>query len=111
MLAKRTLRLYIQVVSKAYEASKEGIGEDMDSDTAWVETLVFGARMLCAGVGGQGRADERGQTDGGEAFDDLKEAQDVLEKARTRLDPEDRRLVAEVFLAEGVVWSLCGTLG
>lgn len=81
----------------------------MDSHTAWVETLVFGARMLCAGVGEQGRIDE--ETDGGEALADLQEAQGVLEKARTRLDPEDRRLVAEVFLAEGVVWGLCGALG
>lgn len=81
----------------------------MDSDTAWVETLVFGARMLCAGVGEQGRVDE--QTDGGEALADLQEAQTVLKKARTRLDPEDRRLVAAVFLAEGVVWGLCGALG
>lgn len=96
-------------MSKAYEASKEGIGEDIDSDSAWVETLVFGARMLCAGVGEQGRVDE--QTDGGEALADLQEAQSVMEQARTRLDPDDRRLVAEVFLAEGVVWGLCGALG
>ena len=96
-------------MSKAYQASKEGIGEDMDSDAAWVETLVFGARMLCAGVGEQGRVDE--QIDLGETLADLQEAKSVLEKARTRLDPEDRRLVAEVFLAEGVVSGLCGALG
>lgn len=47
-LAKRTLRLYTQVVSKAFETSKEGVGEDMDLDIRWVETLVFGARMLAA---------------------------------------------------------------
>lgn len=45
-LAKRTLKLYIQVVSKAFEASQQGIGEDVDSDVRWVETLTFGARML-----------------------------------------------------------------
>ena len=96
-------------MSKAYETSKEGIHEDMDSDTAWVETLVFGARMLCVGIGKQGRVDK--QTDDGEVLVDLREAQTVLEKAHTRLDPEDRKLVAVVFLAEGVVWGLCGALG
>lgn len=50
MLAKRTLQLYIQVVGKAWEASKEGVGEDMDADVRWVETLVFGARMLVSDV-------------------------------------------------------------
>ena len=50
MLAKRTLQLYIQVVGKAWEASKEGVGEDMDADVRWVETLVFGARMLASDV-------------------------------------------------------------
>ena len=58
-LAKRTLRLYIQVVSKSREASIAeedtaageeggafGAGGDVDSDLLWVQTCVLGSRML-----------------------------------------------------------------
>ncbi|KDR72826.1 hypothetical protein GALMADRAFT_252100 [Galerina marginata CBS 339.88] len=120
-LAKKTLKLYIQVVGKAWEASKEGVGEDMDDDARWVETLVFGARMLCAGVGGPGGAainlssgSSQGaptNDDGTEGIEDVLEASSVLEKARTRLDENDKRLVADVLLAEGIVWGLLGVKG
>uniref|UniRef100_A0A8H7XRF8 TPR-like protein n=1 Tax=Psilocybe cubensis TaxID=181762 RepID=A0A8H7XRF8_PSICU len=124
-LAKRTLNLYIQVVGKAWEASKEGVGEDMDDDARWVETLVFGARMLCASVGGHGGgafagmlsgSSGRGQhmpigDDGTEGIDEVLEARTILEKARTRLNENDHRLVAEVLLAEGIVWGLLGVKG
>lgn len=119
-LAKRTLTLYIQVVGKAWEASKEGVGEDMDEDARWVETLVFGARMLCAGVGSQpgqattvsvGSAHTSLGDDGTEGIDDVYEARDILEKARTRLNENDKRLVAEVLLAEAIVWGLLGDKG
>ncbi|KAF8966758.1 hypothetical protein BDZ97DRAFT_1938402 [Flammula alnicola] len=157
-IAKRTLRLYIQVVGKAYEASKEGVGEDMDKDARWVETLVFGARMLCSEAGRAWREggsssssafthtptaypptnaprstptqgfhtdtttlDERGEVrphahappthDDSSHIEDVLEASSVLEKARLRLDEGDRRLLAEVLLAEGVVWALLGVMG
>jgi len=101
-LAKRTLNLYIQVVGKAYEASKEGIGEDKDTDTHWVDTLVFGARMLLKNAVAQ---------PGLEGIDDVKEAGLVLEKARTRLDLEDKKLVSKLLLAEGIYWSLLAIKG
>ncbi|KAH9944625.1 hypothetical protein B0H21DRAFT_746395 [Amylocystis lapponica] len=103
-LAKRTLRLYVQVVSKAREAglddvdgSREDelpIGGDTDTDHNWVQTLVFGARMLCrlALV----------EEDGNKALEDAKEAGTMIEKAKTRLDASDKELVATVKLAEGI---------
>lgn len=101
-LAKRTLRLYIQVVGKAYEASKEVLGEDMDTDEHWVDTLVFGARMLLMTAG---------MNPGLEGIDDVKEAGTVLEKARTRLKSEDKSLLAKVLLSEGIYWSLLAIKG
>lgn len=121
-LAKRTLYIYIQVVGKAWEASKHGVGEDKDDDVRWVETLVFGARMLCAGVGGPGfmtsssapNGSMQGALigdDGTDGIDEVLEASAILEKARLRLDANDKRLLAEVLLAEGIVWSLLGVKG
>ncbi|KAF9560412.1 hypothetical protein CPC08DRAFT_665457 [Agrocybe pediades] len=119
-LAKRTLHLYIQVVGKAWEASKEGVGEDMDEDSKWVETLVFGARMICASVGtstgiignasGSTGSSQYVPT-GDDGIDDVLEAASILEKARMRLDEKDKRLVAQVLLAEGIVWGLVGVKG
>lgn len=89
-LAKRTLRLYIEVVSKTRAA---GIDGDSDTDRHWVETLVEGARMFCRlalsrlGSGG---------------VEEAKEAGEFLEKAKTRLDMADKELVARVALAEGI---------
>ncbi|KAG1744916.1 uncharacterized protein EDB91DRAFT_1271102 [Suillus paluster] len=73
-LAKRTLRLYVQVVSKAREAR---VDNDFDTDRHWVETLVSGARMLCRLA--------ISRPDG-----------------KTRLDEDDKEMVARVALAEGV---------
>jgi len=119
-LAKKTLHLYIQVVGKAWEASKEGVGEDKDEDSKWVETLVFGARMLCASVGtptgivsntsGSTGSSQYVPTDD-DGIDEILEAASILEKARTRLDEKDKRLVAQVLLAEGIVWGLVGIKG
>ncbi|KAF5319427.1 hypothetical protein D9619_008793 [Psilocybe cf. subviscida] len=108
-LAKRTLRLYIQVVSKAFEASQEGVGEDMDLDIRWIETLVFGARMLAA------NAARNYQEHGGGIYDgslvaDVQEAVDILSKARERLDKSDFKLTAEVLLAEGITYSVMGII-
>jgi hypothetical protein len=90
-LARRTLRLYVQVVSKAREAGGVGIGTDADTDRHWVETLIQGARMLC-------RLAEPG------GIEDGREAGLLIDKAKTRLDKDDKELVATVSLAEGI-WS------
>ncbi|KAJ8496760.1 hypothetical protein ONZ45_g12328 [Pleurotus djamor] len=113
-LAKRTLRLYIQVVGKAYQTLMSDSGKsvsssrnaeetetetetalsvDVDTDRHWVETLTRGARMLCklASVSKEAKY-----------MDDLKEVGDIIAKARTRLPSEDHDLVAAVELAEGV---------
>jgi hypothetical protein len=87
-LAKRTLRLYVQVVSKAHTA-----GSDADSDRHWVETLVQGARMLCRSAAA---------TIGLEGIKDARDAGVLIEKARERLCREDKHLVASVDLAEGI---------
>ncbi|KIJ19657.1 hypothetical protein PAXINDRAFT_174968 [Paxillus involutus ATCC 200175] len=89
-LAKRTLRLYVQVVSNAREVGGDG---DCDTDRHWVETLLEGARMLCR------LALSRPGLDG---LDEVKEAEELIEKAKTRLDPADKELVARVALAEGI---------
>jgi len=101
-LAKRTLRLYIQVVGKSYEANYQDIGEDIDTDDNWVETLVFGARMLCR---------HASAILGVEGLEDVKEAGNVLEKARTRLDKDNVRLRASIEEAEGIVKSLLAIKG
>ncbi|KAG2136578.1 uncharacterized protein EDB93DRAFT_1168404 [Suillus bovinus] len=90
-LAKRTLRLYVQVVSKAREA---GVDNDFDTDRHWVETLINGARMLC-----------RLSISRQDGIDDAKEAGDMIEKAKTRLDEDDKEMVARVALAEGVYYT------
>ncbi|EPQ53258.1 hypothetical protein GLOTRDRAFT_140119 [Gloeophyllum trabeum ATCC 11539] len=108
-LAKRSLRLYVQVVGKAREtaeadaragnensASVLGAALDADTDRHWVETLVQGARMLCRLAGAK---------PGGEGIEEAKEAGVMVEKARTRLDAEDKELAASVDLAEGI-WSM-----
>ncbi|KIP07862.1 hypothetical protein PHLGIDRAFT_70390 [Phlebiopsis gigantea 11061_1 CR5-6] len=104
-LAKRTLRLYIQVVSKVREAGSsqggtmvdaEGILE-WDTDRLWVQTLVLGVKMLCR-LAVQ-------EVDHGKAVELAKEAGTVIQKARTRLDEHDKELVASVLLADGIYHS------
>ncbi|KAL4247865.1 hypothetical protein ABKN59_007479 [Abortiporus biennis] len=107
-LAKRTLRLYVQVVSKAREAAtaesnqhdSSGLEEDPDFDTDrnWVTALIHGARMLCRS------ALVLSETNYAKALDDAKEAGVMIEKAKHRLDKEDMELVASVELAEAI-WS------
>jgi hypothetical protein len=87
-LARRTLRLYVQVVGKAWEA---GVGVDADTDQHWVETLIQGARMLCRLAGPSG-------------VEDAREAGKLIENAKTRLDKDNKELVASVNLGEGI-WS------
>ncbi|KAI0631519.1 hypothetical protein C8Q77DRAFT_1061722 [Trametes polyzona] len=106
-LAKRTLRLYVQIVSKAREASLAeeesatpeatgafGAGKDIDTDENWVQTLVQGSRMLSR----LALADE----DPGKAVEEAKEAGEMIEKAKTRLNASDAALVASVQIAEAI---------
>lgn len=112
-LAKRTLRLYIQVVSKAREAASSGgieagtiiadSSSEYDTDRLWVQTLVQGSRMLCC------LAVE--EPDYGMAVELAKEAGVVLQKARSRLDEEDKELVASIYLAEGIWHSVTAYAG
>ncbi|KAG2018585.1 hypothetical protein CC2G_008007 [Coprinopsis cinerea AmutBmut pab1-1] len=62
-LARRCARLYVNVVGKAWvtgrqgaadsdkEGKEEGYYGDVDSDAAWVQTLIYAARMICREVG------------------------------------------------------------
>ena len=78
-------------MSKAWEAGGAGVGVDADTNRHWVETLVQGARMLCRMAGPDG-------------IEDAREAGVLIDKAKTRLDKDDKELVAKVCLAEGI-WS------
>jgi hypothetical protein len=108
-LAKRTLNLYIQVVGKAYETSGHRSesdsgsesGEDTDTDSNWVDTLIFGSTMLCTSSFSFNPTE----------MDDLNEAHKIIDKAKTRLNKEDKRLVAKMYLAEGVYWMMLGVRG
>ena len=82
----------MQVVGKAWQASGETPNQDTDSNQRWVETLVSGSRMLCKTAS---------SLPGREGVDEVREARICLDKARMRLD-DDNRLKASVDLAEGV---------
>ena len=84
-LAKRTLRLYVQVVTKERETGVE-TGES-DSDDIWVETLVEGARMLCRIPGD---------------MTEIMEAEKLVELARKSLLGKSDIISAKVDLAAGI---------
>ncbi len=96
-LAKRTLRLYVQVVSKAWQAGDAGVGVDADTNQKWVETLVYGIRLLCKNAS---------SLSGLDGIEDVREAESLIEKAYSRLDKEDNVLCASLLLAEGVCQSV-----
>ncbi|KAK1228134.1 hypothetical protein PQX77_008817 [Marasmius sp. AFHP31] len=48
-LAKRTFKLYVQVVSKAFQT--QTVGDEGEEDGRWVDTLVFGVWMICKTAG------------------------------------------------------------
>ncbi|KAH9929196.1 uncharacterized protein B0H18DRAFT_998043 [Fomitopsis serialis] len=97
-LAKRTLRLYVQVVGKARETQGEAgtVRGDVDSDTDrnWVQACVQGARMLCRLA--------LAETDGRAARREAKEAGTLIDRAKERLDANDKELMGSVQLAEGI---------
>lgn len=93
-LAKRTLRLYSQVVKKARETGSTSAEEEAsgastraETDVNWVETLVQGARMLCRISGG---------------MQEVREAADFALLARERLAALDAEHKASVDLADGI---------
>jgi len=92
-LAVRTLKLYVQTVSKAYQASIEGVHEDLDPDSDWVQILVFGIRMICCHAAASGDP---------ESIEDVKYAGTLIGKARSRLAQDKPLLIASLHLAEGV---------
>ncbi|KAF9025079.1 hypothetical protein BDZ89DRAFT_1068592 [Hymenopellis radicata] len=96
-LAKRTLRLYVQVVSKAWQAGDAGVGVDADTDQKWVETLVYGIRLLCRNAS---------SLSGLDGIEDVREAESLIEKAHSRLDKENKVLSASLLLAEGICQSV-----
>ena len=94
-------------MSKAREASQAessnghedaeaelGIGNNTDTDRHWVQTLTQGARMLCRLA--------LGEKEGCTALEECKEAKTMIEKARSRLDANDKELVGGIQLAEGI---------
>ena len=101
--------MYIQVVGKAYETSghrseSDSVsGSDTDTDSNWVDTLIFGSTMLCTSSSSFSSNLTK--------MDDLNDAHKIIEKAKTRLNKEDKRLVAKVYLAEGVYWMMLGVRG
>lgn len=92
-LGKRTLKLYAQVVGKAWQAQGAQVGEETDTNENWVELLVFGVRMLCKAAV---------STPGMDGMKDARHAGELVKKARMRLNNEDKRLVAHVDMAEGI---------
>ncbi|KAH9027295.1 hypothetical protein EDB84DRAFT_1272726 [Lactarius hengduanensis] len=91
VLATRALRLYVLTVGKAKLTEKS-----TDSDATWVTTLVWGSRMLCR------LALVADPISGNRGIDEAREAGTILEKAKERLDPDDKTLRALVELAEGI---------
>ncbi|KAI6043630.1 hypothetical protein EDC04DRAFT_2890779 [Pisolithus marmoratus] len=83
---------------KSREASTDN---DSDTDRHWVEALVEGSRTLCR------LAVSRPGWDG---LEEAKEAGELIEKAKTRLDRDDKELVARVALAEGVWHTVSGVI-
>jgi hypothetical protein len=109
-LAKRTLKLYTQVVGKAWETAQAEITQtdeddsvpystDVDTHKNWVNTLVQGSRMLCK-LAFAKSGSVFGST--GNGMEEAREAGRLLEKAKTRLDQTENEMVASVDLAEGI---------
>ncbi|KAF8632468.1 hypothetical protein AX15_001868 [Amanita polypyramis BW_CC] len=92
-LGKRTLKLYAQIVGKAWQTHSARVGEETDTNENWVELLVFGVRMLCKAALA---------TPGVEGMRDVRSAGELIEKAKTRLDSNNKRLLAHVNLTEGI---------
>lgn len=102
-LGKRTLKLYTQAVGKAWQTHAPQVGEETDTTENWVELLVFGVRMLCKMAV---------STPGTEGMKDAWDAGELVQKARARLNKDDKRLVAHVDMTEGLwntVMALKGT--
>ena len=102
-LAKRVIRLYVQVVRKARETgTMNEQGEEThdtsatELDALWVQTLVQGARMICRIPGGVKEAWE---------------AAELIAYARDRVANLSDDLVASVDLADGICKSVLALRG
>lgn len=102
-LAKRVVRLYVQVVKKARETGTMNVeGEDthdtsaIEPDVLWVATLVQSARMLCRIPGGVREA---------------READELIGYARERSANLNEELLAQVELADGICKSVLAIRG
>ncbi|THU77610.1 hypothetical protein K435DRAFT_973888 [Dendrothele bispora CBS 962.96] len=131
-LAKRTLRLYVQIVSKAFQtkeaatangigtggASNESVDAEPEDKQKWMETLVFGVRMLCriassssttlvgsSSVSGAGTGPTKSNWK--EMTEELREAEKMINIVKAELEAdsfgeERKELAASILLAEGV---------
>jgi hypothetical protein len=100
MLAKRTLKVYVEVVGKA-RASGDTTNPEPDDD--WVKMLVDGARLLSR----KAIEDEDGE-------EDLKSALAYLIAAKSDLKGDlagHKSLEASIYLAEGIVLSVLAIKG
>ena len=92
-LGKRTLKVYAQAIGKAWQTHGAQMCEETDTNENWVELLVFGVRMLCKAAA---------SAPGTEGMKDARDAGELVEKARMRLDKDDKRLTAHVDMIEGL---------
>lgn len=118
-LAKRTLHLYVQIVSKAFEAgslSLDVTSKEGEDDVRWVETLVEGSRMLCriasVKTGLDGREEAR---EAGVLIRKVKESMRQKEDAGSREDGlilgSNKEMSVRVLLAEGIWNSIMAIKG
>lgn len=104
-LAIRTLKLYVQVVSKGFEAGSLVLLPRSKDETRWIETLIQGARMLCRIACTK---------EGLEGLEEAREAGLLIGKAKEALaitKEGEGELGAELLLAEGVWESVIATKG
>ena len=81
--------------TKEKEAISNTISDESESDRAYIETLVQGARMLCRVPGG---------------IEEAREAEELLRRADERLDVLDDPVVAASYKRAKGVWHACMAL-
>jgi hypothetical protein len=100
-LAKRTLRLYVQIVNKGFQAGSMNVDGSGLDDVRWVETLVQGARMLChIASSKRGPAGLEEAREAGTLIDKVKEYVDLRDGVV--VEGKNKEQAASVLLAEGI---------